>query len=104
MTDEKRRTSSQLLLRFPEASDLRQRLEEISQRNNRSLTKEIIFRLEQSLASEEAEADHRSKQAVQKLNKILMSDLMDPAPAQPISLEDRISRVEAALKKLGIEP
>jgi hypothetical protein len=52
MVNERRKqTGQQLLLRFPEGSDLRDRLDEIARLNNRSLTAEIIHRLDASLSS-----------------------------------------------------
>lgn len=45
-----KREGQQLLLRFPEKSDLRDRLEVVAKTNGRSLSAEIIQRLEASLA------------------------------------------------------
>lgn len=47
--DKRKREGQQLLLRFPDGSDLRDRLEERAKANSRSLTGEIIQRLESSL-------------------------------------------------------
>lgn len=49
----RRREGQQLLLRFPEGSDLRDRLEKIAQGNQRSLSAEIIYQLEQAVALSE---------------------------------------------------
>lgn len=50
MTKEQpKREGKQLLLRFPERSDLRERLSAVAEQSNRSLSAEIIFRLEASL-------------------------------------------------------
>ena len=46
-----KREGKQLLLRFPERSDLRERLSAVADQSNRSLSAEIIFRLEASLQS-----------------------------------------------------
>jgi hypothetical protein len=45
----KKREGQQLLLRFPDGSDLRERLEECAKASSRSLTGEIVHRLEMSL-------------------------------------------------------
>lgn len=50
-SDTRKREGQQLLLRFPEGSDLRERLEECAKANSRSLTGEIIQRLEASLVT-----------------------------------------------------
>lgn len=47
----RKREGQQLLLRFPEGSDLRDRLDECARTNNRSLTGEIIHRLEMSMST-----------------------------------------------------
>lgn len=48
----RKREGQQLLLRFAEGSDLRDRLQEIAKANNRTMTQEILFRLEASLSEE----------------------------------------------------
>lgn len=45
----RKREGQQLLLRFTEGSDLREKLEECAKANNRSLTGEILHRLEHSI-------------------------------------------------------
>lgn len=52
-----KREGKQLLLRFPERSDLRERLSVAADQNNRSLSAEIIFRLEVSLQENTAVPD-----------------------------------------------
>ncbi|HWJ69165.1 MAG TPA: Arc family DNA-binding protein [Sphingobium sp.] len=47
--EQPKREGKQLLLRFSERSDLRERLSAVADQNNRSLSAEIIFRLEASL-------------------------------------------------------
>lgn len=49
--DSRKREGQQLLLRFPDGSDLRKRLELCADANNRSLTGEIIHRLEMSMSA-----------------------------------------------------
>jgi hypothetical protein len=51
--DARKRDGAQLLLRFTEGSDLRETLKRKAALNGRTLTAEIIFRLEQSLVREE---------------------------------------------------
>lgn len=48
----RKREGQQLLLRFPEGSELRDRLKGIADANNRTLTAEIIHRLEASLEAD----------------------------------------------------
>ncbi|WFE75658.1 Arc family DNA-binding protein [Roseinatronobacter sp. S2] len=50
----RKREGQQLLLRFAEGSDLRDRLQEVAKANNRTMTQEILFRLEASLSEERA--------------------------------------------------
>lgn len=49
----KKRAGDQLLIRFDEGSDLRDRLEKVAKANSRSLSAEIIHRLEESLLQED---------------------------------------------------
>ncbi|WP_276118377.1 Arc family DNA-binding protein [Pararhizobium qamdonense] len=54
MEDEKRkREGAQLLLRFNEGSDMRETLKRIAALNGRTLTAEILYRLEQSLEGDD---------------------------------------------------
>lgn len=58
MVNERRKqTGQQLLLRFPEGSDLRDRLEAIARVNNRSTTAEALLRLEKSLKDDDGVPD-----------------------------------------------
>ena len=50
VSETRKREGPQLLLRFAEGSDLRDRLNAIAAANNRSLTAEILHRLEQSFS------------------------------------------------------
>lgn len=53
VTEPRKREGPQLLLRFPEGSNLRDRLDGAARENKRSLTAEIIHRLERSLENAE---------------------------------------------------
>ncbi|MBL9062591.1 hypothetical protein [Tabrizicola sp.] len=48
----RKQAGEQLLVRFAEGSDLRSRLEAAAKANNRTVTKEVIHRLEASLVEE----------------------------------------------------
>jgi len=48
----KPQTGKQLLIRFAEGSDLRDRLEQVAKANGRSTTAEVLLRLEASLPKE----------------------------------------------------
>ncbi|MFI0848412.1 Arc family DNA-binding protein [Mesorhizobium sp. IMUNJ 23232] len=50
--EKRKREGQQLLLRFPNGSDMRDRLNEIARGNGRSLSAEIFHRLEWSLEAE----------------------------------------------------
>lgn len=52
VSEPRKRPGEQLLIRFPEASDLKGRLTEAAEANNRSLSSEVVFRLEQSFEAE----------------------------------------------------
>ena len=56
MTNDKRKpqVGKQLLLRFAEGSDLRDRLDEIAKANGRSTTAEVLIRLEASLKADKS--------------------------------------------------
>lgn len=88
----RKREGQQLLLRFAEGSDLRDRLDEIARANNRSLTAEILHRLEASLSDE---GDARSKLAAQRL----MRGPGDPLEKRVSELEDRLAAVEKLLTR-----
>jgi len=54
MVNERRKqTGQQLLLRFEEGSDLRDRLEKIAKANGRSTTAEVLLRLKKSLGEDD---------------------------------------------------
>lgn len=107
MADERGRDGKRLLLRFPEGSDLKERLEEVASGNARSLTAEILFRLEQSLkagTTPDPEGDARSKLALQRLLRVggqenATDDALDALAGEV----DRLKADVAALKaKVGI--
>ena len=52
MGEARKREGQQLLLRFADGSDLKDRLQEVAKLNNRTLTQEILFRLESSLEAD----------------------------------------------------
>lgn len=62
-----KREGKQLLLRFPERSDLRERLSVAADQNNRSLSAEIIFRLEVSLQEDAGVPDFVTSQRIDDL-------------------------------------
>lgn len=62
----RKREGQQLLLRFPDGSDLRDRLDECARANSRSLTGEIIHRLEASLSGVEDKAGQNASPAVSR--------------------------------------
>ena len=88
----RKRDGRQFLLRFAEESDLRDRLHQVAKANNRTLTQEILYRLEASLA-DSSMSD--AKQAG------MGSKFAKAAKANSISrLETRMSRLEQRVKAL----
>lgn len=69
--EQPKREGKQLLLRFPERSDLRERLNAVADQNNRSLSAEIIFRLEASLQDEVGVPDFVTGNRIDTLEKEL---------------------------------
>ena len=92
--DNRKREGHQLLLRFPENSDLRDRLDQIARSNNRSLTAEIIHRL---MASLEIDGDEKSVAAADALLRMGLHD--DPLK----DLKNRVAALEAKIAKLAGE-
>jgi len=94
MTAERRKpqTGKQLLLRFAEGSDLRDRLDQIAKANGRSTTAEVLLRLEASL------------QAEQKTSGLALAQTIKVAAAKAASgdpdIETRVSELEKAVKAL----
>jgi len=69
--EQPKREGKQLLLRFPERSDLRERLSAVADQNNRSLSAEIIFRLEASLQDDVGVPDFITGNRIDTLEKEL---------------------------------
>jgi len=94
MTIERRKpqTGKQLLLRFAEGSDLRDRLDQIAKTNGRSTTAEVLLRLEASLQAEEKTGGLSFVQTVKAAAAKAASG--DP------DLEARVSELEKAVKAL----
>ena len=88
VNDERRREGAQLLLRFPERSDLKDRLEEHARQNKRSLTAEIIHRLEASLAG--------STSASEAAKGLTVLDFLQDLYGKSEELEARVSALEAS--------
>ena len=102
MAGEKRKQAGQpMLIRFPEGSDLRQRLEEKAQANNRSLTAEIMWRLERSLDGLGALLE------AQQQDIDTATELAYATHNNEIATDNRVFRLEQfatmAAAKLGIE-
>lgn len=89
MTIERRKpqTGKQLLLRFAEGSDLRDRLDKIAKENGRSTTAEVLLRLEASL------------QVEQKTGGLSFMQTVKAASDHP-DLEARVSELEKAVDAL----
>jgi hypothetical protein len=94
LTAERRKpqTGKQLLLRFAEGSDLRERLDQIARANGRSTTSEVLLRLEASLQAEEQTAGLSFVQSVRSAASKAGSN--DP------DLEARVSELEKAVRLL----
>jgi hypothetical protein len=96
-----KRDGPQLLLRFPPGSDLRDRLAEIAERNQRSLSAEIIFRLDMSLRSLDERLDQHSTE-IETATQLAYADHISMA-----ELEQKIERIalfcREAAEKIGIE-
>lgn len=108
MINDGRKMGGQLLLRFPETSDLRQCLQELADKNNRTLTSEIIHRLELSIDRDGMRgplAKIQTSPTIQlekRLGKIEI-DLEE----QIDNVRERVSELErevAALKAKELEP
>ena len=94
MTAERRKpqTGKQLLLRFAEGSDLRDRLDQIAKANGRSTTAEVLLRLEASLQAEEKTSSLSFVQTVKAAAVKAAPDGTD--------IEARVSELEKAVKSL----
>src|SRR3546814_5673298 len=93
MTAERRKpqTGKQLLLRFAEGSDLRDRLDQIAKANGRATTAEVLLRLEASLQAEEK----TGLSFVQTIKAATVKTASDDP-----NMEARISELENAVKAL----
>ena len=92
-----KKSGNQLLLRFPEAGNLRERLSQIAERNNRSLTAEIINRLESSLdagSSNPALAPSNSEERL-----VSVEDAVANILGQLMSIEDRLAALGTKIPK-----
>ena len=69
-----RQAGHQMQIRFPEGSDLRERLMERARANNRSLTAEIMWRLEVSL-------DGAKMLPAEQIHDMILSDLNEKLEA-----------------------
>jgi len=75
MNEERRKQAGhQMQIRFPEGSDLRERLMECARVNNRSLTAEIMWRLEVSL-------DGAKVLPAEQIHDMILSDLNEKLEA-----------------------
>lgn len=103
--DRKPQTGQQLLLRFPEGSDMRDRLNEIAKGNGRSLSAEIVHRLEWTL--DEANGYGGAAPAVEERIASLAEDLSHTKSEILGDFQDslntalrRLDAIEAAMRKL----
>ena len=94
MTAERRKpqTGKQLLLRFAEGSDLRERLDEVARANGRSTTAEVLLRLEASLRADQNSGSLSFLQAAKSA--------ASKADSRTADLEARLAAVEKAVKAL----
>ncbi len=88
----KKREGHQLLLRFAEGSDLRDRLQQAAAANNRTLTQEILFRLEGSLQADTVE--HEPKRTGG------LSFMQTAKGLSLVSLHERVEALAARIKAL----
>lgn len=88
-----KRGGAQLLLRFPESSDLRERLNMLAVGNNRSLTAEIVHRLEASLTAEGVEGPNWL-QKIQQSPRIQTEKRILALEVQLDLLKDRLAAIE----------
>ena len=97
MGEARKREGQQLLLRFADGSDLKDRLQEVAKLNNRTLTQEILFRLESSLevdVSADAFAEGRKLMFAEHSKTKARSELsrrMDALEARVSALEENFA-------------
>lgn len=91
----KKREGHQLLLRFAEGSDLRDRLQQAAAASNRTLTQEILYRLEASLQADTVDsAPQRTggmsfAQTAKRISLASLHDRLDALTARVKALEER---------------
>ncbi|WP_126978515.1 Arc family DNA-binding protein [Frigidibacter oleivorans] len=94
MSEKRKQSGEQMLVRFPEGSDLRSRLEVAAKANNRSVTAEIMQRLAVSFSSEEDWVTLTQRSPTMRAERKIIA-----AEARLIerieSLEERIAAIEA---------
>lgn len=93
MERRKPQMGKQLLLRFPEGSDLRDRLEVVARANSRSTTAEALLRLEASFREEH----ERSTLALQRISSIRLTGTPDPVLERLTVLEQQVAELQEAL-------
>lgn len=94
MVNEDTRRGKRLLLRFPEKTDLYELLDGLSKKNGRSLTKEIIFRLEKSI-NEDVE-----RSPIMKLQTSPLIELEMKVERNEEKFEDEIEEIKRRLAAL----
>jgi hypothetical protein len=95
----RKQAGEQLLVRFAEGSDLRARLEAAAKANNRTVTKEVIHRLEASLSKEGTSLEKSQASGLIKvpLPTARMTKLEKQLAALEVELLQRIEALEARL-------
>ena len=107
VNEPRKREGPQLLLRFPEGSNLRDRLDDLARENKRSLTAEIIHRLERSLEnaqplpSESNEYEDRLVTLQKQVGDYL--PLTNDLYAQVRRLEERVAKLDGLSNEEAIE-
>ena len=95
MIETRKREGQQLLLRFADGSSLKDRLQEVAKTNNRTLTQEILFRLESSLdaegSAESTSGGRKIKLSALKKSKTQseLTQRVDALEARVVALEER---------------
>lgn len=96
MNEARKREGQQLLLRFADRSDLKDRLQEVAKLNNRTLTQEILFRLESSLEDDVGDAATTGGRTI-KLSSLKKAK-------QNSDLAKRLDTLEARVRALEGKP
>jgi len=103
----RRREGDQLLIRFPAGSDIRARLAQAAEANKRSLSSEVVHRLEFSLAVDvtvhETGYDVEHGLGTPEWNAAMLRRKPNDASGTPLTervaaLEERVIALEAKLK------